>query len=177
MAEGRDDEGPEVDTGTSDLDAAARLRPALLVALTGLAVLAVAAIASELIGHLLALAEAQRELSRLQPPGSQPAIFAAGVRLNVALVLEAALLEPVLGLSIVGVYSLARRGSFVLALTGLIAFNLACVGLIVAGPLLGVGSSPSYRLSHVVVPLIGLPIAEFALWMLFRPGERARYGR
>lgn len=173
---GRDDD-PEVDTETSDIDAAARLRPALLVALTGLAVLAVAAIASELVGHVIALVEAQRELSRLQPPGSQPAIFAAGVRLNVALVVEAAVLEPLLGLSIVGVYSLARRGSFVLALTGLVAFNLACVGLLVAGPVLGIGASPAYGLSHVVVPLIGLPIAEFALWMLFRPGEREGYRR
>lgn len=158
--------------------ASERLRRVLMVVLGGLALLACLVIASELALHLGAVIEARQAIAaaRSAPPGQGPFIV-ANVAVNPVLVAEAILLEPLFLATLVGLWHLDRRGSFALALAGLVAFNLAAIAFGLSGLFLLSGWTRTHTLAAAMVPLLGLPLAEFALWTMFRPVERASFRR
>jgi len=155
-----------------------RLRQVLVLALGGLALVACLAIAAELSAHLQELIQARQAASSvrngLAPAG--PQAF-ANVSLRTGLVVEAVVLEPLFLASIVGLVALFRRGSFALALAGLVLFHVAALALPAFVFFADTGASRAHGMAALLVPVIGIPIAEFALWTLFRPGERERYAR
>lgn len=162
--------GPDLD----DDQANERLSRTLAMALGALSVIAVAVLAVELGTHLAAVIEGWGS-SPARPRASVglPAM-SAGATLNPLLVVEAVVVEGLMALSLVGLVHLERRNSFALSLTGLIAFNVGSIAFLLFG-LYATGRA--HTVASVLVPLIGLPIAEVGLWLLFRPGVRGAFRR
>jgi len=160
-----------------DRDGSDRLRQILTLALGGLALLGCLAIASELVREVWFVLAAQADSNGIQPMTQVGPYVVNAVIVQPTLILEAVVLEPLFIASLIGVWSLHGRRSFWLAVAGLVAFNLAALGFVGFAHGLDAGWSRGHRLAAILVPVIGLPIAELALWAIFKPDERARYAR
>lgn len=148
-----------------------RLRRVLAMALGGLCVIGIAVLGVEVVTHVTGVIEAVGSASRTVGPTP---VITAGSAMNLVLIAEALVVEPLFFAALVGIHQLDRRGSFALAIAGLVAFNLGAVAFFIFG---WWADDRAHRVAAALVPLIGLPIAEVGLWALFRPGAKALFSR
>ena len=151
-----------------------RLRRVIAVALILLCALSCLVLGTELVMEVALVLEARANAGAAGGPSMVPTIQ-ANVTLNPLLVLEVAVVEPLFLFAAAGLVAFDRRRSWLLSIAGIVAYNLGAIGFVVFGTALDAHWSSRADLLAWVSVFIGLPIAEFALWTLFRPSERARF--
>lgn len=172
------DEAPASADEAEDRRVQQRLRSALTGALGLLCLGACVAIGTELVRHISAVLEARSALAARGGVGQVGGpLLTANVTLDRLLIIEALVLEPLFVVCIGFLIAFVTRSSYALSLGAFILYNVGAILFAIAVWGVGIGGSPQHTLTAALVCMIGLPIAEFGLWSLFRPGERERYLR